>query len=265
MPDQGGSTKLVSVASDQQGTVAVGSVSTGGSSRAIALRATDGGLDRRSPAPASQPPDTARGGRARRREHLGGRPRRRGRRDLRDALRARLLLRLTASAPAGHGRWCSINGACGCWVKSNAPSMSLAFASRLVSGGTIEDRLDESEHRGELIGGGVDVPAARVRRDHDRRHARAEPVEVDVRRRHVVVEPAEVVPRQHDRGRLPVLGSASARSGTARSSSRPAQMLVGGWSDRANGGVSHDTVGSVPAWRSVQVVLRRHDVVVHAG
>ncbi len=42
VPDQGGSARLVSVAADQRGTVAVGSVSAGGSSRAIALRAANG-------------------------------------------------------------------------------------------------------------------------------------------------------------------------------------------------------------------------------
>jgi len=57
VPDQGGSTRLMSVAADQQGTVAVGSVSANGSSRAIALRATDGGWTA-VPGAGSQPPDT---------------------------------------------------------------------------------------------------------------------------------------------------------------------------------------------------------------
>ena len=57
VPDQGGSTRLVAVASDQQGTVAVGSVSAGGSSRAIVLRATDAGWTPVAGA-GSQPPDT---------------------------------------------------------------------------------------------------------------------------------------------------------------------------------------------------------------
>ncbi len=57
VPDQGGSTRLVSVASDPHGTVAVGALSTGGSSRAIALRATDGGWTA-VPGAGSQPPDT---------------------------------------------------------------------------------------------------------------------------------------------------------------------------------------------------------------
>jgi hypothetical protein len=60
VPDQGGSTRLVSVAADQQGTVAVGSVSAGGSSRAIALRATDGGWTA-VPGAGSEPPDTLAG------------------------------------------------------------------------------------------------------------------------------------------------------------------------------------------------------------
>jgi hypothetical protein len=57
VPDQGGSARLVAVASDQEGTVTVGSVSVGGSSRAVALRATDAGW---TPVPGagSQPPDT---------------------------------------------------------------------------------------------------------------------------------------------------------------------------------------------------------------
>ena len=57
VPDQGGSTRLVSVASDQQGTVAVGVVSAEGSSRAIALRATESGWTA-VPGAGSQPPDT---------------------------------------------------------------------------------------------------------------------------------------------------------------------------------------------------------------
>ena len=57
IPDQGGSTRLVSVASDKQGTVAAGAVSTGGSSRAVALRATAGGWAT-VPGAGSQPPDT---------------------------------------------------------------------------------------------------------------------------------------------------------------------------------------------------------------
>jgi hypothetical protein len=60
VPDQGGSTKLVSVASDEQGTVVVGSVSSGGSSRAIALRATDGSWTA-VPGAGSEPPDTLAG------------------------------------------------------------------------------------------------------------------------------------------------------------------------------------------------------------
>jgi hypothetical protein len=50
----------VSVAADQQGTVAVGAVSTGDSSRAVALRATDGGWTA-VPGAGSQPPDTLAG------------------------------------------------------------------------------------------------------------------------------------------------------------------------------------------------------------
>jgi hypothetical protein len=57
VPDQGGSTRLVSVASDQQGTVAVGVVSVEGSSRAIVLRATESGWTA-VPGAGSQPPDT---------------------------------------------------------------------------------------------------------------------------------------------------------------------------------------------------------------
>jgi hypothetical protein len=57
VPDQGGSARLVSVASDPQGTVAVGVVSGGGSSRAIAVRATDSGWVA-VPGAGSQPPDT---------------------------------------------------------------------------------------------------------------------------------------------------------------------------------------------------------------
>jgi hypothetical protein len=60
VPDQGGSARLVSVAADQQGTVAVGSVSAGGSSRAVALRAADGGWTAVSGA-GSEPPDTLAG------------------------------------------------------------------------------------------------------------------------------------------------------------------------------------------------------------
>src|SRR6476660_3774667 len=56
VPDQGGSTRLVSVAADQQGTIAVGSVSANGSSRAIAVRATDAGWTA-VPGAGSQPPD----------------------------------------------------------------------------------------------------------------------------------------------------------------------------------------------------------------
>jgi hypothetical protein len=48
------------VAGDEQGTVAVGSVSTDGSSRAIALRATDGGWTA-VPGAGSEPPDTLAG------------------------------------------------------------------------------------------------------------------------------------------------------------------------------------------------------------
>jgi hypothetical protein len=60
VPDQGGSARLVSVAADQQGTVAVGSVSAGGSSRAVALRAADGGWTPVAGA-GSEPPDTLAG------------------------------------------------------------------------------------------------------------------------------------------------------------------------------------------------------------
>jgi hypothetical protein len=56
VPDQGGSTRLVSVAADQQGTIAVGSVSANGSSRAIAVHASDAGWTAVSGA-GSQPPD----------------------------------------------------------------------------------------------------------------------------------------------------------------------------------------------------------------
>ncbi len=57
VPDQGGSARLVSVASNPQGTVVAGSVSSGGSSRAIALRASDGGWTA-VPGAGSEPPDT---------------------------------------------------------------------------------------------------------------------------------------------------------------------------------------------------------------
>jgi hypothetical protein len=57
VPDQGGSARLVSVAADQQGTVAVGSVSAGGSSRAVALRAANAGWTA-VPGAGSEPPDT---------------------------------------------------------------------------------------------------------------------------------------------------------------------------------------------------------------
>jgi|1186.fasta_scaffold01775_2 hypothetical protein len=57
VPDQGGSARLESVAADEHGTVAVGSLSSGGSSRAIALRATDAGWTV-VPGAGSQPPDT---------------------------------------------------------------------------------------------------------------------------------------------------------------------------------------------------------------
>jgi hypothetical protein len=60
VPDQGGSARLVSVAFDQQGTVAVGSVSAGGSSRAVALRVADGGWTPVAGA-GSEPPDTLAG------------------------------------------------------------------------------------------------------------------------------------------------------------------------------------------------------------
>jgi len=60
VPDQGGSARLVSVALDQQGTVAVGSVSAGGSSRAVALRTADGGWTPVAGA-GSEPPDTLAG------------------------------------------------------------------------------------------------------------------------------------------------------------------------------------------------------------
>jgi hypothetical protein len=60
VPDQGGSARLVSVAFDQQGTVAVGSVSAGGSSRAVALRMADGGWTPVAGA-GSEPPDTLAG------------------------------------------------------------------------------------------------------------------------------------------------------------------------------------------------------------
>ncbi|HJX08501.1 MAG TPA: hypothetical protein VJ736_10565 [Actinomycetota bacterium] len=57
VPDQGGSARLVAVATDDQGTVAVGSASEGGSSHALALRAADAGW---TPVPGagSDPPDT---------------------------------------------------------------------------------------------------------------------------------------------------------------------------------------------------------------
>jgi hypothetical protein len=57
VPDQGGSARLVSVSADQQGTVAVGSVSAGGSSRAVALRAANAGWTA-VPGAGSEPPDT---------------------------------------------------------------------------------------------------------------------------------------------------------------------------------------------------------------
>jgi len=59
VPDQGGSARLVSVAADQRGTVAVGSVSAGGSSRAIALRAANGWTA--VSGAGSEPPDTLAG------------------------------------------------------------------------------------------------------------------------------------------------------------------------------------------------------------
>ena len=59
VPDQGGSARLVSVAADQQGTVAVGSVSAGGSSRAVALRAANGWTA--VSGAGSEPPDTLAG------------------------------------------------------------------------------------------------------------------------------------------------------------------------------------------------------------
>ena len=45
---------------------------------------------------------------------------------------------------------------------------------------------------------------ARPRRDDDRRHSRAEAVEIGVRGRHVIEESAEVVPRQHHRRGRPI-------------------------------------------------------------
>jgi len=59
VPDQGGSARLLSVAADQRGTVAVGSVSAGGSSRAIALRAANGWTA--VSGAGSEPPDTLAG------------------------------------------------------------------------------------------------------------------------------------------------------------------------------------------------------------
>jgi hypothetical protein len=38
----------------------------------------------------------------------------------------------------GQFRCCWINGGIGAWLKSKAPSMSLAFASLLVIGGTLK-------------------------------------------------------------------------------------------------------------------------------
>jgi hypothetical protein len=60
VPDQGGSARLVSVAADQQGTITVGSVSAGGSSRAVALRVANGGWAA-VPGAGSEPPDTLAG------------------------------------------------------------------------------------------------------------------------------------------------------------------------------------------------------------
>jgi len=59
VPDQGGPARLLSVAADQRGTVAVGSVSAGGSSRAIALRAANGWTA--VSGAGSEPPDTLAG------------------------------------------------------------------------------------------------------------------------------------------------------------------------------------------------------------
>src|SRR4029077_2541783 len=110
-----------------------------------------------------------------------------------------------AGSRGGAGALLEVRGAESWWPREiegagERRRLGIAIGQRLEP----VEVLDEPQHRGEFVDGGIDRAAgrvlagARVRGDDQCGRARTEAHDVVVRRLHMVVEPAEVVPDDHD-------------------------------------------------------------------
>ena len=175
----------------------------------------------------------------------------------------------------GQSRGSMISGSRpGSCEKSKAPESGSACRSRSVIGfSPCRSSMNRSTEENSYTVWSIEPPsglspAHRVRRDDQRRRARAEAHDVVVRRRHVVVEAAEVVPDHHDGGAGPVVAlhdRVDVLDGPVLAQRRCCAPCPGCSFGLPSGGISHETAGSVARLQVLEERLRRSCTLSHSG